>query len=77
MTEKIIHGKKNGMMMLLVIVFGIVASVALLIVSAMMLEAENMLGGWLLAVWIYRLLPDECGLEGAQTPGGPGTDPVW
>ena len=42
MTEKILYGKKNGMMMLLVIVFGIVASVALLIVSAMMLEAENM-----------------------------------
>ena len=52
MTEKILHGKKNGMMMLLVIVLGIAASVALLIISAMMLEAENMLGGWLLAVSI-------------------------
>ena len=56
MTEKIIHGKKNGMMMLLVIVFGIMASVALLIISAMMLEAENMLGGWLLAVSIVGFI---------------------
>ena len=56
MTEKILYGKKNGMMMLLVIVFGIVASVALLIVSAMMLEAENMLGGWLLAVSIVGFI---------------------
>ena len=55
MTEKIIYGKKNGMM-LLVIVFGIVASVALLIVSAMMLEEENMLGGWLLAVSIVGFI---------------------
>lgn len=56
MTEKILHGKKNGMMMLLVIVLGIVASVALLIISAMMLEAENMLGGWLLAVSIVGFI---------------------
>lgn len=56
MTEKILHGKKNGMMMLLVIVLGIAASVALLIISAMMLEAENMLGGWLLAVSIVGFI---------------------
>ena len=56
MTEKILTGKKNGMMMLLVIVLGIVASVALLIISAMMLEAENMLGGWLLAVSIVGFI---------------------
>ena len=56
MTEKILYGKKNGMMMLLVIVLGIVASVALLIISAMMLEAENMLGGWLLAVSIVGFI---------------------
>ncbi len=56
MTEKILYGKKNGMMMLLVIALGIVASVALLIVSAMMLEAENMLGGWLLAVSIVGFI---------------------
>ena len=56
MTEKILYGKKNGMMMLLVIVLGIAASVALLIISAMMLEAENMLGGWLLAVSIVGFI---------------------
>ena len=56
MTEKVLHGKKNGMLMLLVILLGIAVSVALLILGAVMLEAGNMLGGWLLAVSIIGFI---------------------
>ena len=56
MTEKVLTGKKNGMVMLMVIILGAVASVALLILGAVLLEAENMLGGWLLAVSIVGFI---------------------
>jgi len=56
MTEKVLHGKKNGMRMLLVVVLGALASVALLILGAILLEAENMLGGWLVAVSIIGMI---------------------
>ena len=56
MTEKVLTGKKNGMVMLMVIILGAVASIALLILGAVLLEAENMLGGWLLAVSIVGFI---------------------
>ena len=50
MTEKVLTGKKNGLAMMSVILLGMAASIALIIFAAILLENENALGGWLLAV---------------------------
>ena len=56
MTEKILTGKKNGLSMMIIIILGMAASVALIIFGAILLENENALGGWLLAASIVGFI---------------------
>ena len=56
MQERILTGKKNGLPMLLLVIAGLVVSFALLIASIILLEGENMIGGWLLAISIVGMI---------------------
>ena len=56
MTERILTGKKNGMTVLLLVIAGSLASLGLLVFGIILLESENPLGGWLLALSIVGLI---------------------
>ena len=56
MKEQILSGKKNGMVVLLLVLAGTLASLALLILSIFLLESENALGGWILPLAIVGMI---------------------
>ena len=56
MNEQIICGKKNGMAILLLVIAGSLVSIAAIILGAVQLEAENMMGGWFLGLGILGMV---------------------